>query len=435
MAYTRTFRAAWRLAALTAIGSVAAISVAHAGSATFTGLGFLPGHVLSSALAVSGDGNVIVGGSSASNVGGNPCGDCEAVRWVNAGPPIGLGFLDSRNASEANGVNADGSVVVGASNTIGAHTEQAFRWVQDGSPAGGTMSALQMPPGHNCSGAFSVSGDGIVVVGIGITCYSGAPYEGFRWTNGVSTGIGYAPNYDNTIGYSVSSDGTVVVGWAYEGATGAGEAFRWIDGSFHLLGFPPGYENNSLGNSINSDGSVVVGWACCGPNKQAMRWVQDSSPSGGTMETLPLLAGGTYSYALNVSADGSTVVGAANSSTHSDGEAFRWTTSRGSESIEKLLTDAGVDIAGWHLLQANAVSADGTLIVGDGINPSGQKQGWAAAFQQDICPQSVQKVSSCVGKCNSQLSHQYGGYDAAAAALGYSSVSALQNTIKQFCTP
>jgi hypothetical protein len=40
---------------------------------------------------------------------------------------------------------------------------------------------------------------------------------------------------------------------------------------------------------------------------------------------------------------------------------------------------------------------------------------------------------SCYGKCVSSLAQQYGGFDKAASALGYSSVAALQSAIDGFC--
>jgi hypothetical protein len=41
--------------------------------------------------------------------------------------------------------------------------------------------------------------------------------------------------------------------------------------------------------------------------------------------------------------------------------------------------------------------------------------------------------SNCHGQSVSTLARQYGGLNSAAAALGYSDVSALQNTIMAFC--
>jgi hypothetical protein len=46
----------------------------------------------------------------------------------------------------------------------------------------------------------------------------------------------------------------------------------------------------------------------------------------------------------------------------------------------KVVTMAGF---GWRLESANAVSADGTVIVGDGVNPLGRREGWIARLPED----------------------------------------------------
>ncbi|HEY8874161.1 MAG TPA: SBBP repeat-containing protein, partial [Stellaceae bacterium] len=49
------------------------------------------------------------------------------------------------------------------------------------------------------------------------------------------------------------------------------------------------------------------------------------------------------------------------------------------------------------------------------------------------CPAGTPEYSNCHGQCVSALAHQYGGISAAANALGYSSVPALQTAIGAFC--
>jgi len=46
--------------------------------------------------------------------------------------------------------------------------------------------------------------------------------------------------------------------------------------------------------------------------------------------------------------------------------------------IDDLLTQQAVDLGGWKLWLATAVSADGQTIVGDGIAPDGTLTGWIA---------------------------------------------------------
>ena len=49
------------------------------------------------------------------------------------------------------------------------------------------------------------------------------------------------------------------------------------------------------------------------------------------------------------------------------------------QSVLTLLQAAGVvTMAGWQLRSANGVSADGTVIIGNGVDPLGQGQGWIA---------------------------------------------------------
>jgi probable HAF family extracellular repeat protein len=88
------------------------------------GLGFLTGGTISQAQGVNADGTVVVGV-------GNATGTFEAFRWTQAGGMAGLGFLPGGISSFAQGVNADGKVVVGFGDATGIGAE-AFRWTQAG---------------------------------------------------------------------------------------------------------------------------------------------------------------------------------------------------------------------------------------------------------------------------------------------------------------
>jgi probable HAF family extracellular repeat protein len=96
------------------------------------------------------------------------------------------------------------------------------------------------------------------------------------------------------------------------------------------------------------------------------------------MVGLGFLPGGNSSLARGVNADGTVVVGQANDASGQP-QAFRWTAETRVQSVLTLLQAAGVvTMAGWQLGSANGVSADGTVIVGDGTDPLGHPQGWIA---------------------------------------------------------
>lgn len=171
-----------------------AIGVAFpAQAASFQGLGFLPGGSFSRSFAhgVSADGSVVVGESSSVN---SPA---EAFRWIQGTGMVGLGFLPgggpsaNLNAgSNALGISADGSVVVGYSNIPnvngGYGGYEAFRWTQ----ATGMVGLGDLPGGIFDSKATGVSADGSVVVGNGTGFYGTA----FRWTQATGmVGLGYLP--------------------------------------------------------------------------------------------------------------------------------------------------------------------------------------------------------------------------------------------------
>ncbi len=86
------------------------------------------------------------------------------------------------------------------------------------------------------------------------------------------------------------------------------------------------------------------------------------------------LTGGIFSsYAAGISADGSVVVGRGYG--NSGYEAFVWTEAAGMLSLKSLLSDLGVDLTGWNLDEALAVSGDGRFIVGYGTH-LGNREGF-----------------------------------------------------------
>jgi len=349
------------LLAYSVLGVAATVPSTPVHAQSFSGLGFLPGGDSSTPQGVNADGTVVVGLGNATGIGQ------EAFRWTRAGGMAGLGFLTGGSNSTASGVNADGTVVVGSGGS--GQSSEAFRWTQ----AGG-MVGLGFLTGGNFSGASGVNADGTVVVGA-------AGGEAFRWTQaGGMVGLGFRPGGTFSGASGVNADGTVVIGAAdipgIPDILGPPvEPFRWTQaGGLAGLGCLFGIRCRASG--VNADGTVVVGFAGGGAARfplEAFRWTQ-----AGGMVGLGFLPRGGQSEAFGVNADGTVVVGDAQDEASFSFVAIRWTQTDGIQSVQELLTAKGVDTTGWTLRSAQGVSADGQVIVGVGRDPNGRTQGWIA---------------------------------------------------------
>ncbi len=317
--------------------------------------------------AVSADGSTIVGQGTAAG-----------LAWRLRVLPLLNGTVDGEflgtlpggaGGSNALGVSADGSVVVGGSNS--ANGPEAFRWTS----GGGMVGLGDLAGGAFGSGASGVSDDGTIVVGTGISpggTLSGA--EAYRWTQGTMVGLGDLPGGDSTSSASgVSADGAVVVGVsssALSGVTG-GEAFRWENGVMTPLGDLPGGAPISAATAISADGAVVVGAsssALSGLNDvEAFRW------ENGTMTPLGDLPGGNFnSVATGVSADGSVIVGYSAVAIGDGGldvfAPFIWDQVNGMQNLIDVFTQLGHTMPNLVMVRATDVSDDGLTITGNGTS-------------------------------------------------------------------
>ena len=346
------------------LGGASSVSAAP----SFTGLGvfFRSGESIG-ATGVSADGSVVVGsviphpGSSRRR---------QAFRWTESGGMVGLGALPGAYGvqSGASAVSADGSVVVGGSNSDSGRYE-AFRWTESGG-----MVGLGRLPGDDDSGASAISADGSVVVGSSRSYSSPGPSdaEAFRWTEAGGM-VGLGPGFAS----GISADGSVVVG---KSRTDSGsEAFRWTEeGGIVGLGYLSARDYSySVARAISADGSVVVGQSSTDSgSSEAFRWTE----SGGMVGLGEVPGGNFNSYADAVSADGSVVVGGVNSL--SGNKAFVWDEENGMRTVKQMLIDQGIDMTGWDLEVATGISDDGLTIVGAGYNPSGFQEAWIATIPE-----------------------------------------------------
>jgi prepilin-type N-terminal cleavage/methylation domain-containing protein len=342
----------------------------QAGSAraaiSFTPLGQSQGGVHSYASAVS-NGGVVVGF-------GHPDG---AFRWTAASGMVGIDPLPGDQTSNATGISADGSVIVGVSTRIENFNpvgRQAFRWTDSG------MESLGALPGRNASDAADVSADGSVVVGLSweIRPNGDRNWEGYRWTAaGGMVGLGVLPGnmIPDSQALGVSADGSVVVG-ATTSAEG-NQAYRWtVDEGMVGIGRLPGGQIGAAARAVSADGSVAAGGSYNADRKQeAFRWTAEDGMIG-----LGDLPGGSFlSRAYDVSGDGAIIVGqstALSQTLHTE-RAFIWDADHGMRRLDDILTDAGIDLTGWRLQNALGISDNGRFIVGDGYQlNSGRNEGW-----------------------------------------------------------
>ena len=298
----------------------------------FQGIGYVsstataPG---SSPFGFSADGTTIVGyGQDSSNF-------AEAFRWTTTGGMQTLGFLNSSLATPSSygeAVNADGSVVVGYSAVVLVsqynYQFEAFRWTSGGGMVGlGYLNSSLVQP---YSTALGVNADGSVVVGASYyATLSGLNVnEAFRWTQaGGMAALGFISSayaYPTSTASGVSGDGSIVVGSSSADAAGHTEAFRWSSGA-GMVGL--GYLNANLAtpysyaNAISSDGSTIVGKSYAVANQlQAFSWTSAGGmvplgflSSSGTIASVAnavdATTGWTLHAAVAVSGDGQFIVG------------------------------------------------------------------------------------------------------------------------------
>jgi probable HAF family extracellular repeat protein len=335
--------------------------------ADFVPLGSLPGgSFYSDARGISADGKVVVGQS-------NSASGYETFRWTEAGGMVGLGVLPGGAGSIAAGTSADGSVVVGISGSFTSQTAEGYRWTQ----AGG-MVGLGLLAGGTSSFVQGVSADGKVVVGF---ADDATRFQAFRWA-AESGMVSLETPFSEA--FAASADGTVIVGQAFS----VFHAVRWTVQGVTDLGTVAGVFGNSSARGVSPDGSVIVGGSNSTDGFVAFRWTAATG-----MVSLGRLPGDASAGAVGVSSDGSVVVGSSNGP---EGErAFVWDIINGIRDLKEVLISQGENLAGWRLLDARGVSADGRTIMGQGINPAGQRESWLARLtpvqtlvQIDIKPAS-----------------------------------------------
>jgi probable HAF family extracellular repeat protein len=336
-----------------------------AGAPSFRGLGGIAGNdAQSSALGISPSGHTVVGQAAAGS------GDQEAFRWTAAEGMVSLGDLPGAFVlSWAYASTSDGTTIVGAGfPEMSAGGPRSVRW---------TAATGMVPLGSRptFSFAYDVTPDGALTVGFSVVDESGraALWDAAGSVQLLGDLTGGAPETAYSDAKAVSHDGKTVVGQT--NSLAGLQAFRWTAlGGMVGLGELPGGFVRSEAADVDADGSVIVGSSESANGKEAFRWTAE-----GGMQGLGDLPGGVFeSLATAVSAVGDAVVG--QGKTSAGQEAFLWTPTAGMRRLADVLEEQGVNLSGWTLTSATDISANGRVIVGDGINPRGVHEAWIATL-------------------------------------------------------
>lgn len=259
---------------------------------TFSNLGVLPGGSESRGFALS------PGGSAATGYSGSSTGD-RAYIWTASGGMQGLEPTAGWTATVGCGFEYLPYTIVGFGIPPGGSNVIAFLW-----KSGIGTQALGTLPGGQFSYGNAISADGSIVVG---ESDSPSGSRAFRWTaSGGMQSLGTLPGGTFSVANTISADGTAIAGY---GNTASGtHAFRWTaSGGMQSLGVLAG-GTQSYGTAISSDGSVVVGYGDTSTGEHAFRWTASAG-----MQDLGTLPGSPDSHANSVNGDGSIVVGDATS--------------------------------------------------------------------------------------------------------------------------
>ncbi|MCA9295255.1 MAG: hypothetical protein KC983_02035, partial [Phycisphaerales bacterium] len=307
-----------------------------------------------------------------------------------------VGLLPGATSTFVYSMSADGNAIVGRSGTT------AFLWTPDSGILG--LGKLTPSPGDiSSSTAQTISADGTVIAGQNLINMPDCPCTdafAVRWTAPFTT-IEALPGLSNidvsSNVYDITENGSILVGQS-RGDDGAGRSVRWSGSTIELL-LPGQIFEVGVVWSIADDGSVALGqgsgqyWVASAPDftaeimmvpTQLIPFVKQLSPDGSlavgsslsssTRATLFNHATGTATVLLDcvpgndaatdISADNSIVVGTR--ATGQSPDALIWyDIEQCAMSIKDRLTNEfGLNLAGWELSEAVAVSADGTTIAG-----------------------------------------------------------------------
>jgi uncharacterized membrane protein len=319
-------------------GMAIAGSMAHAQPALID-LGLPPGARDCEASTLSADG-AIVGGSCTVGLART------AYRWTDSG---GFDLIDPDGAffwTTTDAMSTDGQTIAGLAIEDDGATTYGFRWTD-----GGGLEMLPPPAGLDSTWGQGISGDGFTVVGAAV---GGGDARAFLWTPvGGTESLGVLTGAIDSAARAISADSQIVVGVSGD------EPFRWTRADGMVSLGLPATATGAAAVAASADGSIIAANALIDSVQRAHLWTQ-----AGGFVALPVPSGATRTTIEAISPDGSIVVGSLGIPAN---RAMYWRADVGTVFLADYLADLGVDVSGWILLVARAVSADGSTVAGVGL--------------------------------------------------------------------
>ncbi|AWI81690.1 autotransporter [Parazoarcus communis] len=166
------------------------------------------------------------------------------------------------------------------------------------------------------------------------------------------------------------------------------QGFLWTttDGLSTFAGIPG--NASFTPKDVSANGNYVAGTLRSNETYRAVRWNAES----GLFYDIPFVSGQLHSWANAVSADGSVVVGSSTKLNFSDKIAYRWTAADGTISLGTL--------SGYDYSEANDVSANGSVVVGSawesGSSNIRQAFRWTSATGMESLGNSTRSIALAV---------------------------------------
>ncbi len=346
-----------------------------------------PANAFSEANGVSANGLIVVGACTGSN------GKIQAFQWTKGGSVVGLGVLTGYDESFATGVSADGKIVVGFCQTaegkgkLGVPIKRTpFIWAA----ATGIQKLDTYFDSYNDAVANGISAGGTRVTG---TYVQDANTQlGFLWEKGKGvTPFGDllpegAPKHKTDL-LAISSNGKWMVGAVGYNLTADPDPQVLAEGViFHdvgngiwdtnVTGFTTPDNPVSFASCLDGDASVVGG------STGTVGFPEFSNPFRWTNETGMAVVMPQYNGIFSAVAANAWRMGGGGAD---PGTAFLWDPENGYQGLYNLLDSLGIlDDLNASPVHVNAMSHDGQIIVGSGFYTVDETHSYFRAIYLEI---------------------------------------------------